>query len=76
MQQGPYANPSASSLSLDQSKQSDSPYGKITPAVLLLLMPNRHLLVKFWKCQKAVSILPHEAKTILPSTNRIWLKAK
>jgi len=27
-------------------------------------MPNRHL-VKFWKCQKAVSILPHEAKALL-----------
>ena len=26
------------------------------------LMPNRHFLVEFWKCQKAVSILPHEAK--------------
>jgi len=33
-------------LSLDQSKQSDSPNGKITPAVLFPLMPNRHLLVK------------------------------
>jgi len=76
MQQGPCANPSASSLSLDQSKQYDSPNGKITSAVLFLLMPNSHLLVKFWKCQKVVSILPHEAKTILPSTNRIWLMAK
>jgi len=49
-------------LSLDQSKQSDSPNGKITPAVLFPQMPSRHILVKFWKCQKAVSILPHEAK--------------
>ena len=55
MWQGPYANPSVSSLSLDKSKQSDSPNGKITPAVLFLLMANRHFLVKFWKCQKAVS---------------------
>jgi len=52
-------------LSLDQSKQSDSPNGKITPAVLFLLMPNTHFLVKFWKSQKAVSILPHDAKTLL-----------
>jgi len=52
-------------LSLDQSKQSDSPNGKITPAVLFFLMPNRHFLVKIWKCQKAVSILPHEAKALL-----------
>jgi len=29
MQQGPYANPSVLSLSLDQSKQWDSPNGKI-----------------------------------------------
>jgi len=38
MLQGLYANPSVSqsSLSFDQSKQSDSPNGKITPAVLLL----------------------------------------
>ena len=36
-------------LSIDQSKQTDSPNGKITPAVLLPLMPNRHFLVKFWK---------------------------
>ena len=28
-------------------------------------MPNRHFLVKFWKCQKkTVSILPHEAKAL------------
>jgi len=52
-------------LSLDQSKQLDSPNGKITPAVLLPLMANRQFLVKFWKCQKAVSILPHEAKALL-----------
>jgi len=52
-------------LSLDQSKQSDSTNGKITPAVLSPLMRNRHFLVKFWKWQKAVAILPHEAKTLL-----------
>jgi len=111
--QGPYADPSVSSLSFDQSKfyftspqpikskeasdsdftienvmlwpgmrfslryqckrcsagrlhkQLDSPNGKITPAVLLPLMPNRHFLVKFWKCRKAVSILSHEAKALL-----------
>jgi len=34
-------------LSLDQSKQSDSPNGKITPAVLFPLMPNRHFLADF-----------------------------
>jgi len=51
-------------LSLDQSKQSDSPNGKITPIVLFPLMPNRHFLVKSWKCQKAVYILPHEAKAL------------
>jgi len=28
-------------------------------------MPNRHFLVKFWKCQKAVTIFPHEAKAPL-----------
>jgi len=50
MQEGPHANPSVSSLSLDKSKHSDSPNGKITPAVLFLLMPNTHFLVKFWKC--------------------------
>jgi len=65
MQQRPYVNPSLSFLSLDQSKQTDSPNGKLTPAVLFLLMPNRHFLVKFWKCQKAVSILPHEAQALL-----------
>jgi len=65
MQQGPYANPSVSSLSLDQSKQSDSPNGKIIPAVLFSAMPNRHFLVKFMKCQKAVSPLPHGAKALL-----------
>jgi len=26
---------------------------------------NRHCLVKLWKCQKAMSILPHDAKTLL-----------
>ena len=38
MLQGPYANSSVSSMSLGQSNQSDSPNGKITPAVFLLLM--------------------------------------
>ena len=28
-------------------------------------MPNRHFLVKFRKCRKAVSILPHEANALL-----------
>ena len=51
-----------SSLSFEQSKESDSPNGKITPAVLCFMRQNRHCLVKFWKCQKAMSILPHEAK--------------
>jgi len=65
MYQGPYANPNVSSWSLDQSKQKDSPNGKIAPTVLFPLMPNRHFVVKFWKCQKAVYILPHEAKALL-----------
>jgi len=65
MQQGLYTNPSITSLSLDQSKQSDSPYGKITPAVLFPLISNRHFLVEFLKCQKTVSIFPHEAKALL-----------
>jgi len=52
-------------LSLDQFKESGSPNGKIIPEWPLLLMPNRHFLVKFWKCQKVVSILPHEAKALL-----------
>jgi len=60
-----YTNPSVSSLSLDLSKQPKSPEGKITPAGLLPLMPNRHFLVKFSKCRKAVSILLHEAKALL-----------
>jgi len=66
MQQGPFANPSVLSLSLDQSKQLDSTSGKITPAVLLPLMLNRHFLINIWKCRKAVlSILPHEIKALL-----------
>jgi len=28
-------------------------------------MSNKHFLVKFWKCRKAVSILPHETKALL-----------
>jgi len=52
-------------LLFHQSKQTDSPNGKITPAVHLPLMPNSHFHVKFWKCQKVVSILPHEAKALL-----------
>jgi len=28
-------------------RQSDSPNGKITPAVLFPVIPNRHFLVKF-----------------------------
>jgi len=38
MLQGPYANPSISSLSLDQSNQSDPPNGKINLALLIPLM--------------------------------------
>jgi len=38
MSQGPYANPSISSLSLDQSNQTDSPNGKIDPIVHFPLM--------------------------------------
>jgi len=52
-------------LSLDQSKQLDSPNGKITPAVLFRLKPFRHFLVKFWKSQNAVSSLPHDSKALL-----------
>jgi len=52
-------------LSLDQSKQSDSPNGKIIPAVLFPAIPNKHFLAKFMKCQKAVPILPHGAKALL-----------
>jgi len=33
--------------------------------MVLLLMPNKHFLAKFWKCQNAVSILPHEAEALL-----------
>jgi len=45
--------------------QLDSPNGKITPVVIFTLMPNSQFLVKFWKCQTAVSSLPHEAKALL-----------
>jgi len=67
MKQGLYRNtyPSVSSLSLDLFKQPNSPEGKITPAVFSPLMPNRHFLVKFSKCRKAVFILLHEAKALL-----------
>ena len=65
MQQAPYTYPSVSSLSFDQSQRLNSPNGKITPAVLLPLMPKRFSLVKFCKCRKAVSILPHEVKALL-----------
>jgi len=63
MQRGPYPNPRVSSL--DQSKQSNSPNGKIAPVVLFPLMPKKHFIVKFWKCQKAVSNLSHEEKALL-----------
>jgi len=36
MLHGPYSNPIVLSLSLDQSYQSDSHDGKITPAVIYL----------------------------------------
>jgi len=54
-----------SSLSFDQSKQSDSPNGKITLAVFCFMRQNRHCLDKLCKCRKAISILPHEAKALL-----------
>jgi len=40
---------------------------KKTPAVgyFSLFRSNRHFLVKFWKCQNAVTILPHETKALL-----------
>jgi len=46
------------------TNQPGSPNGKIAPAILWLHEENRHCLVKFGKCQKAVSILPHEAKAL------------
>ena len=46
------ANQSVPSLSLDQSKQSDSPNGKITPAVLFPLKPNIHFLVNFGNAKR------------------------
>jgi len=52
-------------LSLEQSYQLDSPNGKITPAVLFPLKPNRHFLVELWKRQKVVSNLPHDSKALL-----------
>jgi len=52
-------------LSLDQCNQLDSPNGKITPAVLFPLNPNRYFLVKFWKHKKVVSVLPHDSKALL-----------
>ena len=33
--------------------------------MLFPLIRNRHFVVEFWKCQNAVSILPHEAKALL-----------
>jgi len=42
-------------------------------------MTNRHLLVKFWKCQKTVTILPHEAKALLdyfPFSHLYFAKGK
>jgi len=38
MLQGPYANPSISYLSLDQSNQTDPPHDKINPVVHFPLM--------------------------------------
>jgi len=44
-----------------------SPNGKITPAVLLPLQrKNKDCIIKFWKCQKIVSILTNESVSILP----------
>jgi len=65
MLQGSYANSSVSCLSLDQSNQSDSPNGKITPPMLYLWWQDRHCLIKFCKCPTVVSISPHEAKALL-----------
>jgi len=44
-----------------------SPNGKMTPAVPLPLQwQNKDCIIKFWKFQKVVSILPHEVVSILP----------
>jgi len=60
-------NPSASSLSLDKFFRMGSPNGKMTPAVPLPLQwQNKDCIIKFWKFQKVVSILPHEVVSILP----------
>jgi len=60
----PCTNPSVglSSLLLDQFYKSGSPNGKMTQQCFCLWWQNIHCLVKFWKCGKSVSILPHEAK--------------
>jgi len=44
------------SFSLDQSKQSDSANGKITPAVLFPLMQNRHIPVNFGNAKKLCQV--------------------
>ena len=47
MSQGSYANPSVSSLSYDQSNQSNSPNSKITPPVILPPMVKKTLPFSF-----------------------------
>jgi len=78
MLQGPYTNPILSSLSLDQSHQSDSHDDKITPAVIYLLcqIDTYQTLAVPKGCVYFASSGKSTAGTILPSTNRIWLKAK
>jgi len=64
-------NSSSSSLSLDQFYRMGSPNGKITPAVLLPLQrQNKDCIIKFWKCQKVVSNVPHEVVSILPHESK------
>jgi len=48
MLQGPYANSSVSSLSLDQSNQSYSPNDKITPVVLVTARSDLCLICVEW----------------------------
>ena len=76
MQQGPYANLSISSLSLDQSKRSDSPNGKITPAVLFPLMPIRHFCygkkyLFIWLVGQ--DTFPHLASSEMSTWVRPWM---
>jgi len=47
---------------LDQSKQSDSPKGKITPAVLFPLMPNDTSLLNFGNTKRLCLFCPMRQK--------------